>query len=164
MILEKKAYLFDLCKHEDTYQKPKLLKSFNTCENLKAIGCLLSGTHRNIVILPGEELTCVQVYDSDYEDVKTYDLKTVPSILSGNIAGEVFAFSDLSGKSIRFHSLNDGDLLKEFDRGDKIAEITSISFDPYCRRVAVTSNLDTVHVYALPKEWSENSKEGNFTY
>lgn len=161
VILEKKSYLFDLCKHEDIYKKPKLLKPFITYENPRGIGCLLSGTQRNIVILPGLEQTSVQVYDSEGDYLKTYNLECAPYILSGSITGDVFAYSDSNGKFIRFHSLNDGDLLKEFDRGDKAAEITSIAFDSNCRRVAVTSNLDTVHAYSLPKEWWENSKEVN---
>ena len=139
---------------------PKKLASFDTCDNPRGIGCLLNGVQRTVVILPGLKNNEVQVFDSESDNLQFFELSSAPYIISGNVAGDVFAYADSTGKFIRFHSLVDGDLLKEFDRGDKVAEISSISFDSHWRRVAVSSNLDTVHVYALPKEWSQNSKEG----
>jgi hypothetical protein len=153
-----KAYLFDLNKKYDVfkkqnvYQKPNFIKKFETCPNTKGTGCLLSYKNRNVVILRGISEKTVQVYDTEKEIVLMFDVGIVPAYLSGNIHGEIFAFTDESGTEIKLHKITDGTHFRTFFRGAKASEITSIAFDKYCLRMAVASTTDTVHVFSLPKE------------
>ena len=163
MITEYKSYLFSLNKIDNEYLKPFLICSFDTCSNPKAIGWLLSRKDRNVVILPDIKEKCVQIYDSSVENnLVVYDLKTTPTILSGNIYGDVFAYANINGKTIYVHNLIDGTLQMEFDRGGDYAEINCIAFEKYWRRMAITSNKDTIHWFTLPKDWVTEQTEGNF--
>ena len=106
----------------------------------------MSRKDRNVAITPDINETSVQIYDSNLKvETTVYDLKYVPTIISGNLYGNIFATADKNGKNINVYNINDGTLLKDFNRGSDIAEINCIVFENYCRRMAVTSNKDTVH-------------------
>lgn len=158
MILEKKAYLFDLHPKENIYKAPKISKKFETVENPNGIGCLLSHRGRDVVILPGKTENGIQIYDSDREQTVEYDVGDHPVVISGNLHGEVFAHANSIGTEIKLHKIEDGTLLKSFDRGKSHVEITSIVFDKFCFRMAVASKKETIHVFALPKELALNGK------
>lgn len=158
MILEKKAYLFDLNPKENVYKAPKASKKFETVDNPNGIGCLLSHRGRSVVVLPGKTESGIQIYDSEREQTFEYDVGDKPVVISGNLHGEIFAFAGETGTEIKIHKIADGTLLKSFDRGSKHVEVTSIVFDKYCFRMAVASKKETIHVFALPKELALNGK------
>lgn len=158
MICENKAYLFSLNRKENIYKAPSLLKKFDMFENETGIGCLLSYKQRNVAILPANTENAAQIYDSETGEVNEFDIGVKPIVLSGNLHGEVFAYADQTGTAIRIHKINDGTLVKEFDRGTSHVEITSIAFDKFCFRMAITSKKETVHVFSLPKKLAFNGK------
>jgi hypothetical protein len=141
-----------LTKKDEIYKGPKLIKKFKTQSNLNVVGCLLSYKKRSLVLLPGEKENWIQIYDTDKDEVISYEIGEKPSIISGNLHGEIFAYSTKDGLEIKLFKISDGSLFKAFSRGANVAEITSISFDRYCLRMAVASKKDTVHVFSLPKE------------
>jgi hypothetical protein len=158
VILEEKAYLFDFNKFEDVYRQPSCSMKFETCKNTEGLGCLYSHKQRNVVILPGKVETAVQVYDSERDSCSHFDLGEVPAAISGNIHGDVFAYTCSQGTKIHLCKLEDGTKYKTFSRGSKAAEVTSIVFDKFCFRMVVASKKDTIHVFALPSELALNGK------
>lgn len=100
----------------------------------------------------------VQIYDTTTEEHIVVNLDDHPVALEGNIHGGVFAWASKGGTQMFLHKVDDGTLFMTLNRGKSHAEITSISFDKYCFRMAVCSTKDTVHVYALPKELALKDK------
>lgn len=131
MILDTKSYLFGLNRRDNTYKKPVLLKKFETIENEEGLGCLYSYKERNVVILPGKLENGIQIYDSQTDNTFEYDLGTKPTIMAGNIHGEVFAYADANGYEIKLHRISNGEFYKSFERGKGAVEITSIAFDKF---------------------------------
>ena len=107
--------------------------------------------------MPGSVEETVQIYNTATEVLCEFELEETPAILSGNAYGRIFAYTCSSGNLIKIMSLEDGKLVKTYNRGKDKAEITSISFNTACIRMAVSSNKSTVHVFSLPKELYEKA-------
>lgn len=161
VILESKAYLFDLSRNDNTYKEPKLIKKFDTHENSKGIGSLHSVGEDSIVILPGLEPGQVQMFTTINSEVKSFEVQMKVTQLAVNLFGKVFAITDIGGNYINLHKIEDGSLIKSFNRGKENVEITSIAFDPLCKRMAVASKKETIHIFALPKDLAPEITESN---
>lgn len=131
---------------------------FDTCINEKGIGCLKSHRNRNVVILPGKKENCIQIYDSEEDNLLEYDLGEVPVILACNIHADIFAYANKKGYTINMNKIKDGSKYHSYTRGSSAADVTSIAFDKFCFRMAVGSSTDTIHVFSLPKELALNGK------
>lgn len=167
VILEEKSYLFSLNRQSEVYKDPYLITKFNTCLNPTAVGWLISRKERNVAIVPDQKENRVQIYDSvNTDSIHIFEIKETPSIITANLYGDVFAVADSKGLSIKIYNLNDGSFLNEYSRGIDSAQINWIAFEKYWRRMAVTSNKETVHCFTLPKEWSEQIIDGiaSFTF
>lgn len=135
------------------------MKKFQTSKNTAGIGCYYSYRRRNLVILPGNDEKSVQIYDSkEGEDTREIDVGEIPTILSANIHGEVFAFASENGTQIQVKYLKDGETYKSLTRGVKSIKITAIEFDLYAYRLAVCSEGETIHVFSLGSELALNGK------
>lgn len=150
VILEEKAYLFDLNKVGNVYKKPELKTKFGTSPNPNGIGLLFSPTlKKDVVILPNGSK--VIIYDSSKDDTIEHDVGEEVHVLAGNAFGGIFAYANKDGQKIQVHKIDDGSLINMYNRGKEPVEITSISIDMLCSRMAVASKKETIHVFSLPK-------------
>jgi len=129
--MEKRAFLFDLNPKLNVYKKPQLKMKFKTVENPNGIGCLVSTFRTNYVVIPGTTDTTVQIYDTMSDTLRELELKETPTVLSANPNANVFAHTDSAGKVIKLRNLEDGSLIKSYNRGKDEVEVTSIIFDEY---------------------------------
>ncbi|UYV67509.1 hypothetical protein LAZ67_5001003 [Cordylochernes scorpioides] len=73
--------------------------------------------------------------------------------LSLDSNGELLAVSDSSGKKIQIIKISDKSLVAEFTRGSEDCIITSMEFSPSSKYLCVTSNKQTVHLFAIKDQY-----------
>lgn len=118
MILENISYLFDLNQKDEVYGKPNLLKKFTTRSNPTGLGELCYDKTSTLVVLPGKHETTVQVHSfnssKEAELEEEFDIEDEITMLSANISGGVFAYTDSKGINIKLRSIIDGEIIQTY--------------------------------------------------
>jgi WD40 repeat protein len=143
VVCEQKIYVFNFISFEN-------IDTIDTYENQKGI----------IAVSPDPKITVLAYPDKTkgYVRVKSYDKAITALInahesaiacLSLNNDGTLLATASDKGTLIRLFRTEDGSFLQEVRRGAEKAEIYSISFDPFSKFVACSSDRGTIHIFSL---------------
>lgn len=144
-------------------QTPQQLHVFKTCLNEKGLCQLCPDVSNSLLVFPGHEVGQVQIVD-------LADTKKAASILAAhetalgclalNTSGTLLATASEKGTLIRVFDTHSGKKLHELRRGSDKATICCINFSPDSKKICVSSDKCTVHIFLL-EESSEKSALGS---
>lgn len=133
--------------------KPRLLSSYETCDNAIGVSDLSVNEQNSILAFPGRVMGQIQLVDISPENegrnlvsiIKAH--KAPIRCISLSNSGSMVASASDTGTLIRIHDTATCALLFEFRRGVDKATVESIKFSPDDTRLAVLSDKNTLHVF-----------------
>lgn len=150
--------------------EPRLLYTFETCDNDRGLAAISSEPNHGVLVIPGRQRGHLQIVDLDslgYQWPSTTttapgsnnEINVNVSIIaahSGRLScvalnrdGTKCATASDKGTLIRVFNTMTGSLLNELRRGMDRAEIYSLAFNHDSTRLCVSSDKGTIHVFNL---------------
>lgn len=129
----------------------KLADTFETCNNPLGI-CAINMDEDNLVLAAPTSIGSVKVYIRGDEKDITYNIDAHNGrirYLTLDGSGKYLATCSEKGTIIRIFDTNTGNKMCELRRGKRQADIQSMEFNMDGKKLCVTSNTGTVHVYDL---------------
>ncbi|KAF8460303.1 WD40-repeat-containing domain protein [Kalaharituber pfeilii] len=128
-------------------QPPEKLHVFETYDNPLGL-CALSA---KTLAFPGRKAGYLQLFDLSTGNVTIIPAHTTPlAAISISPNGDLIATASERGTLIRVYSVATSSMIAELRRGLDHATIFSIAISPSSRKLAVTSDKSTIHVFDLP--------------
>lgn len=148
VILEHKIYVYN-------FADLKLLSQIDTVQNPMGLAALCPSSNHTVLACPGlhKGHVRIELYDrkkTQFVAAHESDLQA----LSLNMDGLRLATASEKGTLVRIWDTVSGSLLQELRRGVDRAEIYCICFNFNSQWLAVSSDKDTVHIFALENEES----------
>lgn len=158
VVLEQRVYVYN-------FGDLRLIDAIDTCNNPKGLCALNTDSNQAVLATPDRVKGSIRV--SLYEKSAVNSFQTHQGTLAAlalNPAGTLLATASEKGTIIRIYSTSNQQQLQEMRRGSDKAEIFNIAFDKLSKWVAVSSDKQTIHIFAvnnIPIEPS-NDDEDNF--
>lgn len=128
-------------------QPPERLHVFDTTDNPRGL-VEMSNKH---LIFPGRTQGHIQVLDLPSGNVSIIPAHaSALAALAISPAGDILASASEQGTLIRVFSVLSGSRIAELRRGSDHAVIYNIAISPASKRLAVTSDKQTLHIFDLP--------------
>ncbi|KAF8457476.1 WD40-repeat-containing domain protein [Terfezia claveryi] len=128
-------------------QPPEKLHVFETYDNPLGL-CALSA---KTLAFPGRKAGYLQLFDLTSGNVTIIPAHTTPlAAISISPNGDLIATASERGTLIRVFSTATSSMIAELRRGLDHATIFSLAISPSSRRLAVTSDKSTIHIFDLP--------------
>ncbi|KIZ05596.1 WD repeat domain phosphoinositide-interacting protein 3 [Monoraphidium neglectum] len=128
----------------------KLLHQIETLANSRGLVALSPSADAVVLACPGLHTGQVRVELYDRKQTRFISAhNTALAALALSADGKRLATCSDKGTLVRVWSTADGSKLQELRRGSQPATIHSIALSKYCEWLAVSSDKDTVHVWAL---------------
>lgn len=165
MVLSNKVFVYQFSV------EPRLLYTFETCDNDRGLAAISSEPNHGVLVIPGRQRGHLQIVDLDslgYQWPSTTtttapgsnnEINVNVSIIaahSGRLScvalnrdGTRCATASDKGTLIRVFNTMTGSLLNELRRGMDRAEIYSLAFNHDSTRLCVSSDKGTIHVFNL---------------
>ncbi|CDH58663.1 wd repeat domain phosphoinositide-interactingprotein 3 [Lichtheimia corymbifera JMRC:FSU:9682] len=149
--------------------EPRLLYTFETCDNDRGLAAISSEPNHGVLVIPGRQRGHLQIVDLDSLGYQWPSTTTAPgsnneinvnvsiiaahsgrlSCVALNRDGTKCATASDKGTLIRVFNTMTGSLLNELRRGMDRAEIYSLAFNHDSTRLCVSSDKGTIHVFNL---------------
>lgn len=151
VVLEHKIYVYN-------FADLKLVDHIETMANPHGLCSLCPNPQSTVLVCPGLQKGHIRVELYDLKKTTLIPAHEAPlGCFALNSTGTRLATASTKGTLIRIWDTIQGEKLQELRRGADSAEIYSICFSQECKWLALSSEKNTVHIFALDKSVYDKS-------
>ena len=144
IITVKYVYIYD-------FTRLKMLDNFETCNNPLGI-CAINLDENNLILATPVSMGGVKVYIRGHDKDVTYNIEAHNGrirYLALDATGKYLATCSEKGTIIRIFDTDTGNKICELRRGKRQADIQSMVFNTDGKKLCVSSNTGTIHIYDI---------------
>jgi len=145
VVLEHKIYVYN-------FADLKLVDHIETMTNSRGLCALCPAPQSTVLVCPGLQKGHIRIELYDLKKTTLIPAHEAPlGCFALNMNGTRLATASERGTLVRIWDAVSGDKLQELRRGADVAEIYSICFSKDCKWLTLSSDKNTVHIFALDR-------------